>query len=466
MGVPAATGTVHGHHAIVIGASISGLLAARVLAPHFDRVTVFDRDTLPPGVDNRKGVPQGRHGHGLLASGLQGLKRLFPALERELLDAGAIPGDVIGSVRWFQHGHYKSKFHSGLAGLLLSRPLLEATVRRQVARLPNVDIRGGTHVLGLLSTLRRVNGVRIQRLSERVESIQGDLVVDAAGRGSRSPEWLEQMGYARPAVDEVKVDLGYTTRTFRRRPGDLAGDIGAIIAPKPPQMRAGFILAMEGGRWMVSIGGWLGNHAPLDPEGFLAFARSLARPDIYEVIKDAEALTDAVKYVFPSNLRRRYDRLATFPDCYLVVGDALCSFNPLYGQGMSVATLEALALADCLHAATSVDRLWRSFFRAAGRITETPWAIAAGSDFAFPGVTGPRPAGTPALNWYLDHVHRAAAVDPRVCMTFFNVANLLLPPTALFAPSTLVRVAKGCLTGAVPAAPRAPEAREVVRTRA
>ena len=446
-------GTFQGHHAIVIGASISGLLAARILSAHFDRVTLFDRDTLPGSVADRKGVPQGRHGHGLLASGFQGLKRLCPTLERELLEAGAVSGDVIGDVRWFQHGHYKARFRSGVGGLLLSRPLLEGTVRRQVMRLPNVTITAGTHVLGLVARDGRVDGVRVQRGGADVESVIADVVVDASGRASRSPEWLEEMGYERPAVEEVRVDLGYTTRTFRRRPSDLDGDSGAVLAPKPPrEMRVGFMLAMEGERWIVSVGGWLGHHAPTDPRGYLEFARTLARPDIYEVIKDAEPLTDAVKYVFPSNLRRRYDRLTKFPARYLVMGDALSSFNPLYGQGMSVATLEALALEECLHAAPSVEHLWRPFFKAAGRIIETPWTMAVGGDFAFEGVTGARPMGTGLVNWYLDRVHRAASTDRRVCRAFFDVANLLQPPATLFQPAMVARVARQCIFRSSPRA--------------
>ena len=435
-----------GQHAIVIGGSISGLLAARVLSAHFDRVTVLDRDALPSRVDNRRSVPQGRHGHGLLASGLRGLKSLFPDLERELLDGGAVAGDVIGSVRWFQHGHYKARFRSGLDGLLLSRPLLETTIRRQVARLPNVAIQDGTHVLGLLISRKGVDGVRLQRAGSVVESVAADLVIDAAGRASRSPDWLEQAGYERPAVEEVRVDLGYTTRTYRRRPQELGGDMGAVIAPTPGQsMRAGFILAQEGERWIVSIGGWLGDHAPLDPKGYLEYARSLPRPDIYEVIEQAEPLTDLVKYVFPSNLRRRYERLERFPSRYLVMGDAICSFNPLYGQGMSVATLEAQALSECLGAASSLDDVWRAFFKLAGGIVEGPWTIAAGSDFAFKGVTGKRPVGTKAINWYLNHVHRAASTDRHVCRVFFDVANLLAPATTLFRPGVMARVARACL---------------------
>ena len=291
-------GRFHGNHAIVIGASIGGLLAARVLSAHFDRVTVFDRDTLPSTIDNRRGVPQGNHGHGLLASGLSGLKALFPSLEQDLIEAGAVPGDVIGNMRWFQHGYYKAKFASGLDGLLLSRPLLEVTIRRRVQRLTNVRIVDSTRVKGLLVEHGVVKGVRIQQPGETNIEVPADFVVDSGGRGSRTPEWLDELGYGKPKVEEVHVDLGYTTRLFKRVPSDLDGDMGAIIAPRPPNnQRVGFMLAMEGNRWIVTLGGWLGNHAPTDPAGYLEFARTLSRPDIYEVIKHAEPLTHAQTFL-------------------------------------------------------------------------------------------------------------------------------------------------------------------------
>ena len=447
MNVVPPPGRLFGNHAVVIGASISGLLAARVLASHFHRVTLFDRDQLPPGAEPRKAVPQGRHGHGLLASGFRGLRRLFPALERELIEGGAVPGDVIGSVRWYQHGYYKAKFASGLDGLLLSRPFLEATLRRQVLQIPNVRIDGDTHVAGLQEDQGWVRGLRIRQGGEsRVRLVGADFVIDASGRGSRSPEWLEEMGYERPAVEEVAIDLGYTSRIYRRRPADLNGDAGAVIAPKPPyERRVGFMLAMEGNRWMVTMGGWLGTRAPADPQGYLEFAKTLARPDVYEVVSRAEPLSDPVTYVFPSNLRRRYERLRRFPSHYLVIGDALCSFNPLYGQGMSVATLEALTLADTLSRASSIADLWRTFFRSSAQVVDTPWMIATGGDLAFDGVTGARPVSVRAVNWYLNHVHRAAATDRHVCRAFFDVANLLKPPTALFKPSVVARVFRECV---------------------
>ena len=448
-------------HAVVIGASIGGLVAARVLSARFSTVTVVDRDALPAAGEQRLAVPQGRHGHGLLASGLRALSQLFPALEEDLIHAGALPGDVIGDVRWHQHGFYKAKFDSGLAGLLVSRPLLEGAVRARVRRLPNVVMRSETHVRDLVTGPDgSVTGVRVQARGRGSAMLETSLVVDAGGRASPTPEWLVRLGYQPPVVESVAVDLSYTSRVFRRRATDLGGDRGVIVTPTPPNdRRFGVLLAMEGDRWIVTLGGWLGERAPTDPAGFLAFARSLACPDIHDVACRAEALTDAVLYRFPCNQRRRYERLTRFPAGYLVVGDALCRFNPVYGQGMSVAALEGLLLERCLDWDPSRAPDWRRFFGEAARIIDTPWTIAAGSDFAFPGVAGRKPAGTDLVNWYLGKVHRAASSDRHVCRAFFDVANMLRPSTTLFRPGIVARVAKGCVWPAsVPPQPTQSEA--------
>lgn len=435
-----------GTHACVVGASIAGMLAARVLSAHFDRVTLFDRDALPLESEQRPAVPQGRHGHGLLASGFRGISRLFPGLEADLLQRGALAGDVIGSIRWFQHGRYKASFASGLGGLLLSRPLLEATVRRHVARIPNVRIYDRTRVLGVVASGDRITGIRAQGSGEDAREWTADLVVDASGRASRSPMWLSDLGYEPPVEEEIEVGVAYTTRVFRREPHHLGGALGAIVGTEPPDSgRIGTVLAMENDRWIVSLMGRNGDHAPIDADGFTEFARSLPRPEIYDLVRTAEPVGETAYYAFPSNLRRRYERLNRFPDGYLVIGDAISSFNPIYGQGMSVATLEALALEDCLERGAAVTDLWKPYFKAAGRIVDGPWTIAVGSDFEFEGVRGPRPRGTDLVNRYMRHVHLVAATDKVVCRAFFDVANLLAPPSSLMRPSIAARVALGRL---------------------
>jgi 2-polyprenyl-6-methoxyphenol hydroxylase-like FAD-dependent oxidoreductase len=440
-----------GEHAIVIGGSIAGLVAARVLSERFGRVTIVDRDALPVSATHRRGVPQGCHGHGLLASGLEGLTQLFPRLRQDLVDAGAVEGDVVGSVRWFQHGCYKARFDSGLGGVLLSRPLLECMVRRRVLALPNVEMTPNVHVLGLASseTRERVTGVRVQHHRPHVDvarsvdftTFTADLVVDATGRASRAPAWLEDLGYAKPVVEDVGVDLGYTTRTYVRLPDHLDGALGAIVTPTPPkETRGGFMLAMEQDRWIVSLCGWTGDHAPATPEGFLEYARSLPRQDIYDVVRRATPLSDPVSYAIAASTRRRYERLTRLPERFLAIGDSIAAFNPVYGQGMSVATLEALELAACLDEPEGLTWIGRRFFDRAARVVDTPWTMAVGADFAFHGVTGKQPAGNSVVNWYIDHVHDAASTDHEVCRAFFKVANLLASPGSLFSPRTMWRV--------------------------
>jgi 2-polyprenyl-6-methoxyphenol hydroxylase-like FAD-dependent oxidoreductase len=439
-----------GRRAVVIGASVTGLVAARVLSERFEEVMVFDRDRLSDAPGPRAGVPQGRHGHGLLTSGFSTLQTLFPTLGADLQAAGAVAGDLIGGARWHQHGYTKARFESELHSVFSSRPLLEGILRDQVRRLPNVTIFDNCVTLGLkLDNGRtRVTGVRVRSSRGPDRICASELVIDASGRASRSPEWLTEIGFDAPKMDTVHVGIGYTTRTYRRRPSDLNGDLAALIAPVPPrQTRMGFILPMENDRWIVSLGGLLGNYAPTDAAGFLEFARTLPRPDIYDVIKSAEPLTEAVSFGFPANVRRRYERLTRFPQRYLVMGDALCSFNPIYGQGMSVAALEGMALADALNSAHALEDLSHRFFPKAAAIVATPWTIAAGSDFAFPGVTGTKPIGTGLVNRYLGLVHKVASWDRVVCRAFFDVGNLRKRPTSLFRPSILARVVAGAWAG-------------------
>ena len=447
----ALNGNTLGVHAIVIGGSLAGLFAARVLSEHVAQVTVLEQDHFPAPGQTRKGVPQGRHSHGLLAGGFRAMETLFPGFGAALLEAGALPFDAIGDARYYQFGGYKARFASGLRGLLMSRPLIETVVRQQTLALPNVRAIEGCDVRALLADTERtrIRGVRFER-SKAEETLLADVVVDASGRGSRSPAWLEALGYPRPPIDEIRIGMGYTTRIYRRKPHDLDGDLGAATFSTPPHAkRCGFMLAIEDDRWTVSLGGWLGDHAPVDEQGFLAFARSLPAPDIYDVIRQAEPLSDGVVHKVPSNLRRRYERLARFPDGYLVVGDALCSFNPIYGQGMTAAALEALTLRDCLNEHRRLGGLAglsHGFFKRAAKVVDTPWSMATGEDFRFPDVQGKRAPGTALLHRYMNTLHRVAGYDPVVCRAFFEVAHFLTPPASLFRPAIMLRVLKGRLS--------------------
>lgn len=429
------------NHAIVIGGSIAGLLAARVLSDTFAQVTIIERDQLPEGAEPRKGTPQSRHGHGLLAGGYQIIERLLPGFGDELVANGALPCDVIGNARWYQLGGYKAKFKSGLQGILVSRPVIEMVIRRRVLALPNVRLQeAGVQELLAAADQSRVTGVRLADGAEML----ADFVVDASGRGSRAPAWLEALGYAKPVEERVNIHVGYATRIFRRRPTDLNGDLAAFITPTAPQeTRVGFMVPMEGDRWIISVGGWLGDHPPTDAAGWIEFARSLPAPDIYDVVKDAEPLSEIVVHKIPANIRRRYEGLRRSPAGFVVMGDALCAFNPVYGQGMTVAAFEAQALEELLQADPNLNDLHRHFFARVAKIVDVPWSMATSEDFRYPTIEGKRPAGTALLHRYLKRVHFVARYDEVVCRTFFDVANMIKSPTALFDPKILWRVLTG-----------------------
>ena len=434
-----------GKHAIVIGASMGGLLAARALADHYEEVTLLERDTLPETHEPRKGVPQGRHAHGLLARGREVLDQFFPGLSDEMVGEGAVYGDVVDEVRWFNHGVYLVNSPSGMQGLLISRPMLEDGVRRRVLQLPNVRLLEHSDALEPVfdQGQGRVTGVRVQpqRDPNGAVTLGADLVVDSSGRGSQSPAWLEALGYAKPREEGVQVHIAYMTRLYRRRPEHLGGKQALVMAGCQPGWRFGVILAQEDDRWIVTLGGYLGDRPPMDEAGYLEFARSLPKPEIFEVIKDAEPLTPLSPYQFTANLRRHYEELSQFPEGLLVFGDALCSFNPVYGQGMTVACIEALALQESL--AVGVQGIARSFFQASSKLIDIPWQMAVGSDLQHPAVEGKRTAQTRFINWYLMKLFQAAQHDAVLATRFLEVANLMKPPSSLMAPSIALRVWQG-----------------------
>ncbi|MEU4578663.1 FAD-dependent oxidoreductase [Nonomuraea sp. ATR24] len=421
-------------HAVVIGASVSGLLAAAALSRIAERVTVLDRDRLPGEDVHRRGTAQSRHAHGLLARGLEVMELLLPGLTVELMERGAFGGDLQADCRWINEGRRLAPAPGRMPGLLVSRLLLEGQIRRRVSALPGVEVAGESQVADLTRSGDWVTGVRLVS----GETVSAGLVVDASGRGSRMPAWLGQLGFPAPAEERVEIDLTYTTRVFRRRPDDLAGDPVVIMAATRAVPRAGVALAMEGDRWIVTIGGY-GDAPPADLASFVAYARSLPAPDIHELVSRAEPLDEGTHHRTPASVRRRYERLPRFPRGLAVVGDAVCAFNPIYGQGMSVAAVEALRLGEWARR----DRPARELFRSIARVVDAPWDIVAANDLRLPGVRGRRTAKIKMVNAYLERFHRAAEHDTELGRRFLRVANLLDPPSALLRPACLFRVLRG-----------------------
>jgi 2-polyprenyl-6-methoxyphenol hydroxylase-like FAD-dependent oxidoreductase len=431
-------------HAVVLGASMAGLGTARALANHFDRVTIVERDGLSDdGV--RKGVPQGAHAHGLLPSGYRVLDAYFPGMMDELVAAGALPGDLTGDFLWYHFGRWKLRADCGLRGIVLTRPTLEAAVRRHVRANPKITFLSGHDVesASFDAASDRVKGVVVKnRETSASTTLDADLVVDGLGRGSPTPKWLAAWGFGDVAEETVKIDVGYATGMFERRPGDIFGSLGAIVTSTPPKStRHGFVLGAEGGRWTITLCGVLRDYPPTDLAAFKEFARTLPVPAVYDLVKDREPVSELVSYRFPANQRRLYSRLARFPSGLLVIGDAVCSFNPAYGQGMSVALCQAKALDECL--ADGDDGVAKRFMARVDAIVDVPWGITTGEDLRYPSVVGKRPPGFSVLGRYMERVHQAASRDPVVLRRFFDVAGLIAPPTAILSPAIAWRVLVG-----------------------
>jgi 2-polyprenyl-6-methoxyphenol hydroxylase-like FAD-dependent oxidoreductase len=430
------------HSAIVLGASIGGLLAARALSSHFRRVIVVDRDVLPDGSQTRPGVPQSAHAHGLLASGYRVMDHYFPGMMEELNRLGAPFSDVMGDFLWFQYGHWKLRFDSGLRGITVSRPCLEAAIRRRVNALPNITFFEGTEGVEPIfdQGTGRVTGLMVRcRDRNAEEQLTGDLVVDATGKGSRSSRWLERWGFGQPETLVLKVNVGYATRIFERRPGDFFNSSGGIVSGTPPKdTRYAAVLAAEGDRWVITLVGTMGDYPPTDEQAWLKFAKSLPVSAVHDLASTARPLNRITSYRFPAYQRRLYEDMESFPEGFLVIGDALCHFNPIYGQGMSVAALEATALEESLTG--GLDGLASRFYPRAKKIIDIPWLIATGEDLRFPQVEGKRPPGFHVINRYLERVHAVASEDPVVCRMFFDVLNLFAPPISLMSPRVIWRV--------------------------
>ncbi|MCC6168633.1 MAG: FAD-binding monooxygenase [Caldilineaceae bacterium] len=433
-----------GRRAVVIGASMAGLLAARVLSNHFDQVFLLERDKVHDHPETRKGQPHTRHVHGLLARGFEIMTHYFPGLPEDLVQGGALIGDMGADLRWFVAGGYRLQTHVGMNGVLSSRPFLEWRIRRMLLTRPNITLLDECEVKepATDSAKQRITGVHVVHRGDghRAELLETDLVIDASGRGSAAAKWLAALGYAQPEEEAVQVNIGYASRIYRRKPGDLVGANLIMITPTPPQsIRGGFAFPMEDDRWIVGLGGRGGDYPPTDEAGFLEFARSLAAPDIYNLLLQVEPLSEIVPYRFPANLRRRYEKLARFPEGFLVLGDAVCSFNPVYGQGMTSAALQAVEL-DRLLADRGVKGLASAYFKQIVKIIDIPWQIAVGEDFRFPTTQGKKAPETDLINAYVTQVNRASHHDPVALKAFLEVMNLIKPPSSLMRPRILWRV--------------------------
>lgn len=439
-------------HAVVIGGSIAGLTAARVLTDHCERVTVIERDIAPTVSEFRKGVPQARHPHVLLKGGEQVLEELFPGLRQELFDNGALSVNMGFEMEWFMDGHWREKYESTIVNIACSRPLLESTIHARLKAHPKVTFVQESEAVGLLvdESKTRVAGIQTRsRRTHLISEIEATLVVDASGRDSDTPKWLEALGFPVPTETSVTSKPGYATRIYAI-PESFKDTWKAIyIQPSAPDnTRGGIAVAMEGNRWHVTVAGMAGDYPPTTEEGYLEFLKSLPDQRIYEAIKDATPLTPVWSFRRGENRLRHYDKLPKYLEGFLVFGDAVYALNPVYGQGMTVAALGAMAMDKCLreqqeaHSDGNLDGLAKCFQKRLAAVIAGPWQLATGEDRRWNVDENVAPPDFPTrmIQNYMGKLLRVALVDRNVSEVFFQVQQMTAPPTLFFRPNILWRV--------------------------
>lgn len=431
-------------HAVVLGAGMAGLLAARVLAEFYDSVTVVERDRLPDHPAHRKGVPQGRHLHQFLSRGPQIIDELLPGFIDEVATAGAVVVDDNPLARIYGRVGALELKHTGRPAdpraLVLcqgSRPFMEFHVRRRVAALPNVAILDGHELVEPVTAADAVTGVRISNRANGIATVlQADLVVDAMGKGTRTPTFLADHGFGSPPKKTTATEWAYSSQLLRIPQGRLTERL--VFINQGPEKPGGLMVAYEDDTWMLAIA--RASHCgdpPADYPEMIAAAEQFFPQTIMSALRDATPLAKLSVYRNTAGRWWRYDRMPRFPAGLIVIGDALCNFNPLYGQGMTMAGVQALALRDCLRAGSS--RLPHRFFRAAARKIRPVWEMNQTGDQAL--YAGPPTSLRQQFdNWTAQAALHAAASDIAVVERFLRVRNLIDPPSGLRDPALLSRI--------------------------
>jgi 2-polyprenyl-6-methoxyphenol hydroxylase-like FAD-dependent oxidoreductase len=411
------TNTRRWKHAIVIGGSIAGLLAARVLSDFFELVTVFERDDIGDQPCPRKGVPQGHQVHVILPRSQAAIQELFPGLLEEMVADGATIYDSGIGLAWIQNGCWFKPGFCDMPFVDCTRPFYETKVHRRVRALPNVAVRTRQFVHSIVPGENgAIVGVECENLNtaER-QRIDGDLVVDASGRATHAPRWLDALGFGAPPTEEVRIDLSYVGALYEAPPDFRpAARLQALYPDPPVSWHGGLLQGVEGNRWKVAQWGLFGNHAPLDDAGFMEFSRSLASRELHDFLGVAQRVSGFRRIKIPLSRWYRYDRMRHFPGNFCIIGDAVSSLNPIYAQGMTKAAIHVMYLRDLLRrrvgsGTTTITELLRTSIPAV--IERQAWMTTVYGDLVYPQARGRRPSNFRFLTWYIRRIAELASTD-------------------------------------------------------
>ena len=442
--------------AVVIGGSMAGLCAARVLSKHFDKVTVLDRDSFPEGAHERAGVPQSRHVHALLVRGRQELNLLFPGFDKMMLQEGAIEIDFGNDFAVLREWGWEQRHTSGMLTLFASRNLIEATVRRLLAGIPNVELETRATVTGLETTPTdsgtTVNAVEyVSSLGTGRTSLSADLVVDASGRGSKVLDWLKRLGISAPSETIVSAHTGYSSRWFNAPPAEHLPKEWWwkglwLDVQLPSHTMAGVLFPVENNRWIVTLAGVSHNYPPSDEDAFTKALTQVRSPILEQAVRLAEPISPVYSYRRMENRFRHYEKWSTPINGFVAVGDSACAFNPIYGQGITTGTISAGVLDKCLSKIRVNDpALSTEFFKAQAKVQTNPWGLATGADFALPDTEGERPNGSRLVSNYISALFRSGIEDMTLRQEIGKVLQMVRPPSHFFAPPVAARVLRGTL---------------------
>lgn len=450
-----------GRHAIVIGGSIAGLLAARVLTDYFDRVTVIERDSFPDRAQPRKNIPQCTQLHVLLTRGRQIIEELFPGLQAELIDRGAVTIDMGADVEWLNPFGWTARFTSGFTVLSFSRYILDWLIYRRLAGMSQIRFQEQSYVTQLFSTPdgNSIAGLKFRQQQQTGETqeqtLNADFVVDASGFNSQAPQWLKALGYEAPEEAAITTGMGYATRVFDIPAGFQSDWKSVFLQASPPERTSmAIIYPIENNRWMVSICATTPHRPSKDEAAFLDFLQQLPSPLIYDAVKHAQPVGPIEIYHPPGNRLRHYETLKRQPERFVVLGDAVCSFTPIYGQGMTVAALGAKTLEMCLQnlvqqPSPSLNGLAKTFQKRLADVNAGPWIASAIQDAKYPSaqfMTKPLSLPEKFMGWYMNQVIRLTIHDPQTTFILLEVFHMLKSASVLFQPRILLQVLKQVLT--------------------
>lgn len=441
------TGSLIGKRAVVIGAGISGLAAAGALADYFEEVVAIERDHFPVGATPRAGAPQGTQAHALLGGAMNHLEELFPGFRRDLVQAGAVPVNPGSEVLLEFPGTdpFPLRKWDWLV-YSMTRPLIELTMRQRVEQKCNVSLRGGCHALEIVGSPNgeQVTGVRCHTATA-TETFSADLVVDASRHGGMTLSFLKSAGHPLPQETTIGVDIRYATALYALSPGALGGFKAIVSFPSAPEsVHYGYLIPVQNNCWQLLLVGRGDDAPPADGDEFLAYAQKLRTPTVRNAMKGAKRLSQVARYGFPESRWRHFARLESFPRGLLPIGDAICCFNPVHGQGITVAVQEANALHRLLGLhGTQPDRfatLRCAYLAQAEAIIETPWVISAIPDFIYPQTRGERPPDLEERLKFQGALTRMSAHDADVYQLVTEVQHLRKPLSELNEPALVRRV--------------------------